>query len=168
MEPGSSNPTNSHRRRPINSRPYRSKRHPPCNECRRKKLRCQADGHLSCQRCLTSGYPCSFAISLHQRYGAALPRSNSSATRQVATVDSTQVEVVSAVQQPQAERHAVNLPSNDFPALNHETFLQVLSMLTCTRHIRRIPSPRDIRTKQFKHLMDWGIFVSGYWCIGGV
>ncbi|KAJ5660874.1 uncharacterized protein N7484_000246 [Penicillium longicatenatum] len=57
---------------------------------------------------------------MEQGYGAALPRSNSSATRQVATVDSTQVEVVSAVQQPQAEQHAVNLPSNDFPALNHE------------------------------------------------
>lgn len=41
-------------------RPYRSKRHPPCDQCRRKKLRCEADQGRSCQRCQTKSSPCSF------------------------------------------------------------------------------------------------------------
>ncbi|KAJ5322336.1 hypothetical protein N7452_010625 [Penicillium brevicompactum] len=41
-------------------RPYRSKRHPPCDQCRRKKLRCEADQGRSCQRCRTKSSPCSF------------------------------------------------------------------------------------------------------------
>ncbi|PYI03562.1 hypothetical protein BO78DRAFT_374862 [Aspergillus sclerotiicarbonarius CBS 121057] len=54
-------PDHHHRRNTIHTRPYRSKRHPPCDDCRRKKLRCQADGHGGCQRCLAAGRPCSFA-----------------------------------------------------------------------------------------------------------
>lgn len=42
------------------SRPYRSKRHPPCVQCRRKKLRCDSKGNI-CQRCETTGLNCSFA-----------------------------------------------------------------------------------------------------------
>lgn len=44
------------------SRPYRSKRHPPCDQCRRKKLRCDrnAGNPNTCQRCLQRNTPCSF------------------------------------------------------------------------------------------------------------
>ncbi|KAJ5089635.1 hypothetical protein N7532_008319 [Penicillium argentinense] len=45
------------------ARPYRSKRHPPCDQCRRKKLRCEPQGTKSCQRCEATGSPCSFNIS---------------------------------------------------------------------------------------------------------
>lgn len=45
-------------------RPYRSKRHPPCDQCRRRKLRCQADAGPNvchaCQRCQRSNLPCPF------------------------------------------------------------------------------------------------------------
>ena len=43
------------------SRPYRSKRHPPCFQCRRKKLRCDAQRNRTCRRCVTAGVQCSFA-----------------------------------------------------------------------------------------------------------
>lgn len=43
-----------------NGRPYRSKRHPPCGQCRRKKLRCQGPEHGGCERCRTAGASCSF------------------------------------------------------------------------------------------------------------
>ncbi|KAB8260415.1 fungal-specific transcription factor domain-containing protein [Aspergillus pseudonomiae] len=45
---------------PSYTRPYRSKRHPPCDPCRRKKLRCQAERGNTCQRCQTSGSLCTF------------------------------------------------------------------------------------------------------------
>ncbi|KAL4876836.1 hypothetical protein BJY04DRAFT_231288 [Aspergillus karnatakaensis] len=41
-------------------RPYRSKRHPPCDRCRQKKLRCDPDNQVACRRCQSSGNPCSF------------------------------------------------------------------------------------------------------------
>lgn len=45
-------------------RPYRSKRHPPCDQCRRKKLRCEADEGQICHRCELRSSHCSFASSL--------------------------------------------------------------------------------------------------------
>ncbi|KAL3481316.1 fungal-specific transcription factor domain-containing protein [Aspergillus californicus] len=54
-------------------RPYRSKRHPPCDRCRQKKLRCESNGHIACRRCQSGGSLCSFlrlhrsaSITLHQ------------------------------------------------------------------------------------------------------
>ncbi|KAL3456268.1 hypothetical protein BJX64DRAFT_281500 [Aspergillus heterothallicus] len=41
-------------------RPYRSKRHPPCDRCRQKKLRCETNGQIACQRCQAGGASCSF------------------------------------------------------------------------------------------------------------
>ncbi|KAJ5221597.1 uncharacterized protein N7469_010484 [Penicillium citrinum] len=49
------------------ARPYRSKRHPPCDQCRRKKLRCEAQGNKSCQRCEASASQCSFDLTLPGR-----------------------------------------------------------------------------------------------------
>ncbi|KAL2826267.1 hypothetical protein BDW59DRAFT_171918 [Aspergillus cavernicola] len=51
-------------------RPYRSKRHPPCDRCRQKKLRCESNGQIQCRRCLASGTLCSF-IRLHR--SASMP-----------------------------------------------------------------------------------------------
>ena len=54
-------PENDNRKRPRLSRPYRSKRHPPCDQCRKRKLRCETDGKSACLRC-QAGNPatCSF------------------------------------------------------------------------------------------------------------
>ncbi|OGM50055.1 fungal specific transcription factor domain protein [Aspergillus bombycis] len=59
------------------TRPYRSKRHPPCDPCRRKKLRCQAERGNACQRCQTSGSLCTFGglQAVHQP-STALPDAN--------------------------------------------------------------------------------------------
>ncbi|KAL4804171.1 hypothetical protein BDV18DRAFT_166301 [Aspergillus unguis] len=42
-------------------RPYRSKRHPPCDRCRQKKLRCDPDDQIACRRCQASNVLCSFS-----------------------------------------------------------------------------------------------------------
>lgn len=42
------------------TRPYRSKRHPPCSQCRQKKLRCESRNGGICQRCRDTGTNCSF------------------------------------------------------------------------------------------------------------
>lgn len=51
-------------------RPYRSKRHPPCDRCRQKKLRCDPDDQIACRRCQASGTLCSFT-RLHR--SASMP-----------------------------------------------------------------------------------------------
>ncbi|KAI9925600.1 hypothetical protein AWENTII_012739 [Aspergillus wentii] len=43
------------------SRPYRSKRQRPCDQCRQRKLACQTDGGLPCLRCKTADLDCTFA-----------------------------------------------------------------------------------------------------------
>lgn len=47
------------------TRPYRSKRHPPCAQCRRKKLRCDPQTDQGCQRCKKAGLECSFKPNSH-------------------------------------------------------------------------------------------------------
>lgn len=42
------------------SRPYRSKRHRPCDQCRERKLGCQTDDGLSCIRCRSADLACTF------------------------------------------------------------------------------------------------------------
>lgn len=44
----------------MSARPYRSKRHRPCDQCRERKLGCQTDGGLPCVRCRTADLPCTF------------------------------------------------------------------------------------------------------------
>ncbi|KAE8153474.1 fungal-specific transcription factor domain-containing protein [Aspergillus avenaceus] len=56
------------------ARPYRSKRHPPCDICRRKRLRCQREGGDICQRCRASGSLCSFGgLGVGYRLPSILP-----------------------------------------------------------------------------------------------
>lgn len=45
---------------PPSARPYRSKRHRPCDQCRSRKLGCQTDTGLPCQRCRTAKLDCTF------------------------------------------------------------------------------------------------------------
>ncbi|KAJ5278583.1 hypothetical protein N7478_003955 [Penicillium angulare] len=45
---------------PCSSRPYRSKRHRPCDQCRARKLGCQTDGGIPCQRCRDAKLACTF------------------------------------------------------------------------------------------------------------
>ncbi|KAL2834573.1 hypothetical protein BJY01DRAFT_239150 [Aspergillus pseudoustus] len=56
-------------------RPYRSKRHPPCDRCRQKKLRCETNGQVACQRCQAGGVSCSFSrLQVHRGHGSpAIP-----------------------------------------------------------------------------------------------
>ncbi|KAF9891763.1 hypothetical protein FE257_003244 [Aspergillus nanangensis] len=44
----------------MSARPYRSKRHRPCDQCRERKLGCQTDGGLPCIRCRSADLPCTF------------------------------------------------------------------------------------------------------------
>ena len=75
---------------PSYTRPYRSKRHPPCDPCRRKKLRCQAERGNRCQRCQTSGALCTFGgLQVVHQPSAALPDASQASppsARQVTTV----------------------------------------------------------------------------------
>lgn len=46
---------------PPSARPYRSKRHRPCDQCRGRKLGCQTDDGIPCQRCRAAKLDCTFA-----------------------------------------------------------------------------------------------------------
>ncbi|KAJ5574416.1 hypothetical protein VI817_005035 [Penicillium citrinum] len=45
---------------PPSARPYRSKRHRPCDQCRSRKLGCQTDDGIPCQRCRAARLDCTF------------------------------------------------------------------------------------------------------------
>jgi hypothetical protein len=45
---------------PPSARPYRSKRHRPCDQCRARKLGCQTDDGIPCQRCRAAKLDCTF------------------------------------------------------------------------------------------------------------
>lgn len=45
----------------MSSRPYRSKRQRPCDQCRERKLGCQTDAGLPCARCRSADLRCTFA-----------------------------------------------------------------------------------------------------------
>lgn len=64
VEPSTRSESNRH---PKSARPYRSKRRPPCDQCRRKKLRCEAQGDKPCQRCEAASSECSFNLVLPRR-----------------------------------------------------------------------------------------------------
>lgn len=45
----------------MSSRPYRSKRQRPCDQCRERKLGCQTEAGLPCARCRSADLRCTFA-----------------------------------------------------------------------------------------------------------
>ncbi|KAL4992187.1 hypothetical protein BDW68DRAFT_197392 [Aspergillus falconensis] len=70
-------------------RPYRSKRHPPCDRCRQKKLRCDPDDQIGCRRCQASGTLCSFArlhraVSMPVAFTSHTPESSEPSLRSIA------------------------------------------------------------------------------------
>lgn len=65
------------------TRPYRSKRHPPCTQCRQKKLRCESQNGGICQRCHDTGIDCSFNALLSRPLASS--RSNPTPERQEAS-----------------------------------------------------------------------------------
>ncbi|KAJ5679293.1 hypothetical protein N7462_007537 [Penicillium macrosclerotiorum] len=60
------------------TRPYRSKRRPPCDRCRHKKLRCDAQVGKGCQRCEAVGSECSFRAHTSACRPLILPETQSS------------------------------------------------------------------------------------------
>lgn len=77
-------------RRQNRSRPYRSKRHPPCDQCRKRKLRCQTSNEAgSCIRCLADGsITCSFRGIQRQRQSGVMFELGSPSTQEAAPVQS--------------------------------------------------------------------------------
>ncbi|KAL6233711.1 hypothetical protein BDW75DRAFT_251855 [Aspergillus navahoensis] len=70
-------------------RPYRSKRHPPCDRCRQKKLRCDPDDQIGCRRCQARGTPCSFArlhraVSMPVAFASDRPESSEASLQSIA------------------------------------------------------------------------------------
>ncbi|GKZ86244.1 hypothetical protein AnigIFM56816_001296 [Aspergillus niger] len=121
MASNSPNPITPHhlhpRTPPPTIRPYRSKRHPPCDECRRRKLRCEADHNGSCQRCTAAGHSCSFARVRprprprpRSRQGTVPPKPLSPETRPVATGDLQPTEELVVDQDPPVPHQAVEIP----------------------------------------------------------
>lgn len=85
----SSTPGNAYDRHVLNyARPYRSKRHPPCDQCRRKKIRCQIDGGNLCHRCQATGSLCTFG-GLHCP-SVTLPEAASSSSPSVVVLQPTE------------------------------------------------------------------------------
>ncbi|GAT18864.1 fungal specific transcription factor domain protein [Aspergillus luchuensis] len=120
MASNSPNPTTPHqfhtRSPPPTIRPYRSKRHPPCDGCRRRKVRCEADHHGSCQRCLAAGQYCSFTRLRprprpHSHQGTVPPKLPSPETRPVATSNLQATEdLVVNQEDPPVAHQAVDIP----------------------------------------------------------
>ncbi|OJJ66139.1 hypothetical protein ASPBRDRAFT_430191 [Aspergillus brasiliensis CBS 101740] len=118
MASNSPNPTTPHhlhtRTPPPTIRPYRSKRHPPCDECRRRKLRCEALHNGSCQRCSAAGHSCSFARLRprprpHSRQGTLPPKLPSPEIRPVAIGDLQPTEEIVVDQEPPGTHRSVDI-----------------------------------------------------------
>ena len=62
----------------MSPRPYRSKRHRPCDQCRERKLGCQTEDGLPCLRCRSADLPCSFDLPPPKRLrrGSSLGQTN--------------------------------------------------------------------------------------------
>lgn len=101
---------------PSYTRPYRSKRHPPCDSCRRKKLRCQAEKGNSCQRCQTSGSSCTFGgLQVVHQLSEALPDAN-----QASPPSARQVTAVQPV-----EEANLTVNTDDFARCHSEPILSL-------------------------------------------
>ncbi|KAG2417269.1 hypothetical protein HFD88_008488 [Aspergillus terreus] len=104
----------------MSARPYRSKRHRPCDQCRERKLGCQTDEGLPCVRCRSADLPCTFEHPPPKR-----PRRDSSWSQQGSHKASTESP---ACHDPSLlpsweDRHTVpppsHLPSRGTSVSNH-------------------------------------------------
>lgn len=128
---------------PDTGRPYRSKRHPPCDQCRLKKLRCEANQGASCQRCQSKSSTCSFdrfnsnALLQIEPAPGSDAKSGESAQASPAVVDqyttsNTPVGPESAINY---ESSLMNDPAGDFLLPLHPDF-----------HLPERPTPQAIQT----------------------
>lgn len=129
------------------SRPYRSKRHPPCVQCRRKKLRCDAQGGRICQRCQTTGVQCSFSAV---RRSPTLPEAEPASTDHEPVSQSRVPESIVPqnieVSQFQAESPFATLDTTIDPHLAEESIGDLLLPSQPTFHLPERPTPQAIQT----------------------
>lgn len=97
---------------PPSARPYRSKRHRPCDQCRARKLGCQTGGGIPCQRCRDAKLDCTFENPPPKR--ARLSESLSFVEPSIDELMVMTHPIASAEQSP-LERVA-----SDFPALGFD------------------------------------------------
>ena len=123
-------------------RPYRSKRHPPCDQCRRKKLRCEANEGQCCQRC-------SFTFSLHP---SSLPHFGSASDHQEAEYGdsekaspATDVDQFQAIQTPSVPESTINFDSS----LINDPAGDFLLPLQPTYPLPERPTPQAIQTLDY-------------------
>lgn len=130
------------------SRPYRSKRHPPCDQCRRKKLRCEANGGDSCQRCQARASPCSFNL-LHS---SSLPQASFTLDNQKAKQGDSRDASPPADLYQDPPCHT---PSGPESAINYDSSLindpsgDFLLQLQPDFHIPERPTPQAIQTLDY-------------------
>lgn len=137
----------SHRRQPS-SRPYRSKRHPPCVQCRRKKLRCDSQDNDVCQRCETAGIQCSFSTA---RRSTKLAEQGPLSTDEGIVTRSQETETGSAegtsrVSQFQAESAFATLDSSIDTPLTGNSIGDLLLPSQPAYHFPERSTPQAIQT----------------------
>lgn len=145
------------------ARPYRSKRHPPCDQCRRKKLRCEAQGTKSCRRCEATATQCSFRIVSSRR--SVLPVLRPSTEHETAAIlpESTSVpnENDDTSTLPEASNFTTLDPALD-AQLNEASVAEFFLPSQPEYHIPERPTPQAIQTlDQLKGFSSQVIGASG-------
>ena len=122
-------------------RPYRSKRHPPCDQCRRKKLRCEPGTGRSCQRCEGRSSPCSFNTS----HASPLPS--------IQSLEVQQAHGDSGTTSPAGvDLHSPHTPAGPGSAINYDSSFfndpegTFLFPLQPEFHLPERPTPQAIQT----------------------
>ncbi|CAG8216873.1 unnamed protein product [Penicillium olsonii] len=122
-------------------RPYRSKRHPPCDQCRRKKLRCEPGTGRSCQRCEGRSSPCSFNTS----HASPLPS--------IESLEVQQAHGDSGITSPAGvDLHSPHTPAGPGSAINYDSSFfndpegTFLFPLQPEFHLPERPTPQAIQT----------------------
>jgi hypothetical protein len=95
----------------MSARPYRSKRHRPCDQCRERKLGCQTDGGLPCVRCRSADLPCTFEHPPPKR----LRRESSGYLGDQPTSTATSADPESSFLPPSWEDHPDDATTSHFP-----------------------------------------------------
>ncbi|CAG8202536.1 unnamed protein product [Penicillium salamii] len=124
-------------------RPYRSKRHPPCDQCRRKKLRCEADGRKSCQRCQARSSPCSFnPIHSSPQPGIRSPADQEAQHGHNGMTSPADVDAYTTPHTPAGPGSAINFDSS----LINDPAGEFLISLQPGFHLPERPTPQAIQT----------------------
>ncbi|KAL4889644.1 fungal-specific transcription factor domain-containing protein [Aspergillus ambiguus] len=135
----------------ASTRPYRSKRRPPCDQCRQKKLRCQGDGQQSCQRCLSAGSLCSFS-GFHHRPRDSLPVSPSTPERDWQTPP---ILIEPASQSTVNSASYMRCQSE--PTVNLDPWIESLQASREYIESSRRPTPQTIQTLDSLHQFSYQV-----------